>query len=206
MDQEAIVGPVTWRGLGPILSAKLVATEPPVDLQLAIDGAELKIRWILFNQRCKAVIEVLCERDTARKSDADERGSISGQIRNVPVIEEKPIWWRHEDEIHRQIQTNLAKQAPRARILGKVFASKWFLRASTWLAYGYLVFTVAIIVSLILESFDASFVLSAAIVFATVTLAGSFLYYLVRNPYKSILRKAREIASAHSKSASTATR
>ena len=190
LDQDGIVEPVTWCGPGPILSAKVVATEPPVDLQLANHGNMLKITWVLFNQRCKAVIEVLCEGRTGQRSSADERGSISGQIRNIPQIKDKSIWWRHEDEILRQIQANLAMQAPSARILGKMFTNKWFLRGGTWLFYGYLVATPAMVFWIILEAFDAPPILSAASVFAVVAVATSFLY-MIRNPYAAILRKTR---------------
>ena len=191
LDQDGIVEPVTWRGIGPILSAKVIATEPPVDLQLMNDGTMLKITWILFNQRCKAVIEVLCEESTARRSSADERGSISGQIRNIPEIEEKQIWWRHEDEILRQIQSNLAMQAPSVRIIGKLFANKWLLRVSTWVFYGYLVVAAAMFVWLIFANFNAPPILSAAAIFAVVAITVSLLYRFLRNPYASILRKTR---------------
>jgi len=190
LDQDGIIEPVTWRGPGPILSAKVIATEPPVELQLANHGNMLKITWVLFNQRCKAVIEVLCEGRTGQRSSADERGSISGQIRNIPQIKDKPIWWRHENEILRQIQTNLAMQAPSVRILGKMYTNKWFLRGSIWFFYGYLVVTAAMVLWLILENFDAPLILSVASVFAVVALTASFLY-LFRNPYAAILRKTR---------------
>ena len=82
-------------------------------LQLKHEGSTLKISWNLFNQRCKAVIEVLCEGGTVKDSSADQRGRISGQIENIPVIKKKQIWWRDEDESLRQMQANLAMQYPR---------------------------------------------------------------------------------------------
>ena len=190
LDQDGIVEPVAWRGPGHILSAKVIATEPPVELQLVSDGAMLKITWILFNQRCKAVIEVLCEEATARRSSADERGSISGQIRNIPEIEEKPIWWHHEEEAIRRIQSNLAMQAPSARIAGRLFTNKWFLRAGAWVFYGYIVVAAAMFSWLILATFNAPLILSVTVIFAVVALAVSLLYKF-RNPYENILRKTR---------------
>ena len=195
---EAITKPITWQGPGQILSAKVVATEPQVELQLESEDSTLKVSWELFNWSSKAVIEVLCEEDTANDSSTDQKGRISGQIENVPVIKEKQIWWRDEDEILRQMQANLAMQSPRIiQKFNKIFVNRRILRAISSIVRGYVVFqsfiVVCIVVSLVLYELVAQSVIStvAAIFVAALAALLFCLYLWFRNPYASILRKAR---------------
>lgn len=86
IDGSDIVENLQWQGSGKILSAKVIATNPPVKLQLSREGNILEISWKLFNQSCMALIEILCE-----ASIKDSSGKISGEIRNIPIIEEKEV-------------------------------------------------------------------------------------------------------------------
>ena len=190
-ERDAIIDPITWRGPGQILSAKIVATEPPVELQLDIDGSTLKISWALFNQKCKAVIEVLCEGSTANNSSIDQRGSISGQIKNIPVIKEKQIWWRDEDEILRRMEANLARQSHRAQKFKKIFVNRWILRITPWILLGYVALLPFIFVRLVLDALNISLVISTVAAIFSAALVALLLYLWFRNPYASILRKAR---------------
>ena len=99
LDGQSLVTPLSWEGPGSILSARVVETDPPVELILSVDANRLEIRWRLFNQKCKALIEVLCE-----GGSEEERGHLTGQIRNIPKVEEKglPPVFRH----WRNSQTN----------------------------------------------------------------------------------------------------
>lgn len=186
---EAITKPITWQGPGQILSAKVVATEPQVELQLDIEDSKLKVSWELFNWSSKAVIEVLCEEN----STPDQRGKISGQIENIPVIKEKQIWWRDEDERLRQMEANLARQPPRAQKFNKIFVNRWSLRFVSWTARGYVVFLSYMVVWLGLHELGVSSDISTATAIFVAALVALFfyLYLWFRNPYASILRKVR---------------
>ena len=104
LDRDDISRPLTWQAPGKILSARVVKTDPPVELSLDNSGEQLCISWELFNQGCKALIEVRCEGDSNLEvgevrceGDSNlEVGKVSGQIRNISRITEKGVHWLRE--------------------------------------------------------------------------------------------------------------
>ena len=61
IEGNDIVENLQWQGSGKILSARVIATSPPVNLQLLREDNILEVSWKLFNQSCMALIEILCE-------------------------------------------------------------------------------------------------------------------------------------------------
>ena len=93
LDKKAIVEPVTWQAPGKIFSARVVETDPPVELILDYSDQQLQVSWLLFNQRCKALIEVLCEGDANA-----EVSQVRAQITSVPIIKQKKARGVSEEE------------------------------------------------------------------------------------------------------------
>ncbi len=107
LDAASIVEPLTWNGPGKVLNAKVIATRPAVKLALDPSGQNLMIAWQLFNQDCKALIEVTCD----CRADSG-RGSIEGQIRNVAEIKSTESSYVDREEVRRTVRENIA-QAPK---------------------------------------------------------------------------------------------
>ena len=91
LKDNAIVTPLEWASPGRILSYRVVGVDPPVNLEAEIIEGHLRLTWTLFNQRCKALIEVLCEGGPSELQDR-----ISGEIENVPQIKEKPLYSQNQ--------------------------------------------------------------------------------------------------------------
>ena len=92
IEGSDIVTPLRWVGRAGVLKAAVVVSDPRVDLSLEVQGSTVIMTWPVFNQSCKALIEVLCESD----KEADF-GELSYQIKGVPKIEEKWIRSRISD-------------------------------------------------------------------------------------------------------------
>ena len=135
LDQGAIVQPLTWQAPGKILSARVIETGPDVKLSLNPRGQQLSISWSLFNQRCKALIEVLCEGNPNTGV-----GQIIGQITNVPIIKQKEVKWVGEEK----------------KILDKIFQ---------WIIEVYLVLAGLLILLSVVSYFIENSILIAVIVF-----------------------------------------
>ena len=86
LSESAIVQPIEWSSPSRILSFRVVGTDPPVDVYLEEVNDCIQVTWPLLNQRCKALIEVLCE-----GNPREPQGRITGQIKNVPEIREKKV-------------------------------------------------------------------------------------------------------------------
>ena len=196
LDNNAIVTPLTWQGPGKILSAKVVATSPFVELELTTKDSLLEIRWKLFNQGCKAAIVVLCEGSNTNESNTNEDGNLKGQIRRVPRIKEKRIWWRDQDDIIRERRENLETEAPIQRMIGKIGTKKWFHRFVTWVKYPYVGLVAAMVALLIFDKLIVSSNNKVVAVLATAAIAVLILYLLNRKPYAYILRKAKHRSEA----------
>ena len=105
LDAASIVEPVTWTGPGRVVDAKVIATRPAVKLELDASGRNLMITWQLFNQNCKALIEVTCD----CRADSG-RGSIEGQIRNVAEIKSTASSYADRGEVRRTVRENIARR------------------------------------------------------------------------------------------------
>ena len=178
---SAIVKPMEWTCPGRILSFRVVGTDPPVDIRLKevvvthpsgeLEPKEkkyrLQITWPLLNQRCKALIEVLCE-----GNPSEPLGRIKGQIENVPRIKEKQI---HDD--NRRTQTIVVAVVGGTLIFG--------------LFFGLLLFKD----SLALPDMDSWFfalmpLISGCVIGAILSVAKS-LAQNFGNPYARFITKAR---------------
>ncbi len=93
IEGSDIVTPLRWVGRAGVLKAAVVVSDPRVDLSLEVQGSTVIMTWPVFNQSCKALIEVLCESD----KEADV-GELSYQIKGVPKIEERWIRSRISDQ------------------------------------------------------------------------------------------------------------
>ena len=107
LDAASIVEPLTWTAPGKVLDANVIETRPAVKLELLPSADSLKISWRLFNQDCKALIEVVCDCG----ADAG-RGSIDGQIRNVAEIKSMESSYADKEEIRQAVREKLV-QAPK---------------------------------------------------------------------------------------------
>lgn len=85
--EEDIYEPLKWRGSGRVLEAKVLATNPPVRLQFERKKETVSISWRLFNQGCKALIEIESETDVNDTTD----GLSWYQIKALPTIKQETI-------------------------------------------------------------------------------------------------------------------
>ena len=185
LKNSAIVKPFEWVAPGPIVSFRVVDTGPPVILSLKITQENrLQITWELFNQRCKALIEVLCE-----SNPSESEGEVDGQIENVPQIEEKQVYYVDDDERIRQIQKNRRNQGALERLIPSI-TNRGLLRVTRWIMYPYLVFAVIWFVVTVLTELGAQQIVVAIACSAIVILAGS-LFLAFRNPYATFIRRVK---------------
>jgi hypothetical protein len=194
---DEIVGPLTWSAPGPILSSRVIASAPPVALQLNPEGKDLEISWSLFNPRCMALIEVLCETSTL-----DDSGKVSAQIRNVTTIEEKKISGWDEMEAIRALQNAWQLSAPRWFPKFLFGASprmmQWLIRVNKWFFAVYIALLPAIFVTIFVDELKAPKWTYALGPFFSVLLLGFFLF-LGHSPYKHLLsniKSSRQHASS----------
>ena len=120
--------PLTWYAPGNILDKRVEITDPPVDLTLDVENnKELKVSWTLFNQRCKALITVLCV------GDADTGcGQVRGSIKNVPKIEQKAIRWDDPEQRIREMRDNVNLRGNAfARVMGLAVINRPSIRVLT---------------------------------------------------------------------------
>ena len=87
IDKNDIVEPLIWKAPGEILNTRvIVPSKNGAKLHLSTQKNMIEISWPLLNQRCGALVEVLCSVDRH-----DSSSQIYGQIRNIPEIEEKAL-------------------------------------------------------------------------------------------------------------------
>ena len=186
LEKNSIIGPVTWEGPGRIFSARVVATEPPVKLKLIKDGSTLTISWKLFNQSCKALIEILCEGSTADYASTDQSTGVSGQIKHVPRIKKKHISWHDEDNTLLQMQANLVRLTPRQRKY-VIAINRQMRRAIPLVGSAYAVGGSSVLVGWVWSETSRSVAIGVAAV--VLALTALFVYRQFRKPYAKILRK-----------------
>ena len=195
LKEENTISPLTWKAPGEIVNARVLETDPPVDLDLRIDGKNsdnLVIDWRLFNQRCKAVIEIICEGEIIDGSISDgwqNADNIAGQIEYISKIETKRIKWKNPDEIIRRMEVSLSTERPILRKFARIFSSKFIIRNTQTIA-GIYMFLSIIIPSVAILWLEMENLIAASIVASVEIIVGLSLWYRFRNPYSSILGKA----------------
>lgn len=190
IEESDIVVPLKWTGPGAILAAHVVATYPPVDLSLSIHGNAVHFRWPLFNQSSKALIEILCE-----GGSAEEKGQLSGQIRAIPSIEEKRVSVVDEYEESRVMEMSMQLTTPKIfRPLIRIFSNPRFLRLRRPIGIVYFgsatVFLIWLSVVDFVDPDQLPVVIPLGIFLTAALFGGLFLFF--RNPYATLVKKARE--------------
>ena len=180
LDKDSIIDPLVWRAPGEILSARVVNSEPRVDLSLETDNQELRISWVLFNQRCKALIEALCEGEPCFGT----RQVVVGQIRNVPAIDHREVDWVGELEISPRLIAQMeARKVAHSRSRIRVLATRGF---------GWLLTCVLItpLIAVIWEFFS-NLLSTPQAVLLMMFLVALFLSYMwnLRKPYGRFLER-----------------
>ena len=188
LDRDAIVETLKWQApdKSKILSADIVKSDPPVKLEIKHSEQYLKVSWELFNQRCKALIEVLCTGDANTGV-----GQVKGQITNVPIIKQKEISWIDEEEVIQKMKTNLELQNVFSRFVGRVFARRWFLKTLRLIQGIYLVGICVGTPVLVMLAFEVAWPLILAIGLLIVVLIFS-LFFMYRNPYTKFLKSIKD--------------
>ena len=188
IDSQMVVEPITWKAPGAILNARVVASMPPVKLGLVLSERDMVLSWDLFNQRCRALIEVICESEPAVTGASV--GDIQYQIRKVPEIKVKRVVHLDEIDVRKRVRITSAHVPRMLKFLVaenfSVFVVRHRARVaalyfSSWL--GLSVYSVASSVSM--SELWASSIGAAAFVSISV----SALIWL-RNSYASILRSS----------------
>ena len=148
-----------WSSPSPIVSARLVGTDPNVNIKHELVEDRLHITWELFNQKCRALFEVLCE-----GGPSESKNRVSCQIENITNIQEKQVYLIDDDEEERirQVESSRRSQHAFGRAMNVLFAYSWFRRIARWyrwILYGYMyayfIGVVTILVILVLDLFDA---------------------------------------------------
>ena len=183
LDRQAISKPLTWHAPGKIVAAWQVASDPPVELSLDFENQRLTIEWELFNQRCKALVKVLCENVPDPGSDC-----VEGQIRDVPKIEEKGFDWVSEEETAQRIRTNIESQQGLSRTFLRLFATGSGMRTLRTVFSVYLVVAVVGPINAVMYEMNAQTISFVAGNLA-VSSIGLLLFLKFRNPYIKLLRR-----------------
>jgi len=192
IDSKDIVVPVVWKGPGKVLSALVVASKPTVELYLKTDENEVEISWPLFNQKCMALIEILCE-----GGSTDKIGKITGQIRNIPAIEEKRISVADEAEQINQMKSRMQLLTPNFLqsinqfFLNKFFLNKWALKSNRYFIAIYVGGLPLFISFIFLGYFPGNnWIIGIGVLFTFFTLFITIRGF--RNPYSHLLEIAKQ--------------
>ena len=186
IDTEAIKKPLKWKAPGRIVSARIANSEPYVELDLQTSGRTLQIKWQLFNQSCKALIEVLADAEMNQ-----ETKSVSAQIRGIPKIKHRSVRQLDEEEIRRRVRRDTAHSPRQIQVATERLNvilhrySKRFLRA--YLTFSLGLALTAILVELIGADFESSFLLGL-LFFGSLSI---LLFFFPREPYRKLLRNRK---------------
>ena len=187
IDGKLITNPLTWVAPGKILSAKVVNTNPPVELDVRVSGECAIFRWQLFNQRCQALVEILC--------DADENmndGHVSAQIKGIPEVKSRAIQFVDEEAILRMNKIRRSQLPKAMRFLlssrADAFLSRHLVKVLLSLFWFYGLFVVFIVYSFMTDFSPMIFEARTFVVFLTwfSTLVAALWYF--RNPYAKLLK------------------
>ena len=189
IDQQAIVESLRWTGPGTILDARVVATNPPVDLDIHVEKQTMVLAWRLFNQGCQALIEVICESETET-----ETGSITGQIKGVPEIHTKNIRNIDENRLRKRYRTNLLHVPRVLRYLSSEALTVFGIRYQSEIVGIYCTIPLGMLAFMAGDSLLGwPTVYSAALGFGFSASCSVLLLYILRNPYARLLRMQRRV-------------
>lgn len=194
IEKSDIVAPLKWVGPGTVLDARVVVTDPRVDLSLSVQEREVEFSWPIFNQRCKSFVEILCE-----GGSRNELGRLTGQIRNIPGIDEKRISVLDMDEILERQRLMSQISTPRfLQPLNRIFLNRRNIRISRW----FLVFFIYLLTLFYMDIYldivynngvSPLLAVVVGVVFVIVAVCGYF-FFRIRNPYSNLVKKGRERA------------
>lgn len=142
--------------------------------------------WVLFNQGCMALLEILCE---GRNPIHDQ--AVSGQIRNVANIEQKRVSVMDEEEMLKRLRLSQDLTTPRPlRLISRLFLTRGFIRFVRWFGPLYFViFPLFFIGTMVVEGDAPPYVFEIGVAVAAGVM---YLFYLLfRNPYADLARRAR---------------
>ena len=187
IDEQMVIDPITWKAPGTILHSRIVASRPPVKLKVAHSGNSIVLSWSLFNQECKALIEVICDSDI--EENGGSLGNIEGQIRRIPEIKVRHIGHFDETEVRKRIKRNAAHVPTALRFLVAENLRVFILRHG---AVGFAIGAAAysglggfVVADSVLTSHTHWAAVTGAGVFSLVL---AFCLYITWNPYARILR------------------
>ena len=187
IEKADIVVPLKWVGPGTVLGARVVVTDPPVDLSWSIQEREVEFSWPIFNQGCMSLVEILCE-----GSGRNEQGELLGQIRNIPDIDKKRVTIRDVDEIRerQRLRMNLMRMPRFMQLLNRIFQNRWVICGFLGLFVIYIYTLTLLFISIYLEM-STLLAVGVGILFA-IFVGG--VYFFSRNPYSKLVKKGRERA------------
>lgn len=187
IENDDIVVPLKWEGLGTVLGARVVVTDPPVDLSLNIQEREVEISWPIFNQGCMSLVEILCE-----GGGRNEQGELLGQIRNIPEIDKKRVTLLDVDEIRerQRLMMNLMRMPRFMQQLNRIFQNRWVIYGF-WGFFVIYLYTLTLLFITIYLEWSILLAVCLGILFA---IGGCGVYYFSRNPYSKLVKKGRERA------------
>ena len=174
LDATSIVQPLTWTGPGKVLDSRVVTTRPVVKLDLECSGENLVMTWQLFNQNCKALIEVLCD-----CPDDAGSGTIDGQIRNVSEIKSMVSSYTDKEEVRRIVRKSIARSPKSLRRFQSESLRVYLKLHSKDIGYAIGVFY-SVFFALLWEPVWLS--LGGAVLIILV------LFWFLHNPYYALLR------------------
>ena len=183
-DRKSIVTPVTWTGPGIVLDARVVNSQPYVKLNIQHSGQCVTLYWELFNQSCKALIEVLCD-----CSSGSGKGAVTAQIRDVPELILKDIYYVDEGEIRQSIKNNISRLPFISRVVLLRRLVEHIAVLNRFLIKLVLPVYVSIGAGLVILLFTLDLYPDWAAESAiSSVLATLFIFYRYRNPYSKLLR------------------
>ena len=195
IDNQMIFQPITWSAPGRILSARIVASLPPVNLSIKHSDRKMELSWHLFNQRCKALIEVICESKVSEDSEGVSVREIEGQIRNVPEIKAKHLRPFDEMEARRRIRKDRARVPRVLKFLASEHFILYLLRYRPYVVTASILIYACVVIFYFAVYFFADSTMDPLPHWAIILAAASFsifffigVAYFVRNPYGAILR------------------
>ena len=187
IDGEAIVEPLTWKGSGEILDARVLVSDPFVELQLDRSKRSLEIRWKLFNQSSQALIEIISDEESVT-----DVGDISAQIRGVPKINIRSLRYADEEDIRRRVRRTTPQLPKILQYMQSESITVFLFHHSTQIFAIY--FLVSIVMAFFYVSDNWFGFDTITSIFIGVALAVSFstlLLFFLRNPYVKLLKKRR---------------
>lgn len=188
LETGDIVEPLRWTGPGAILSARVAKTQPPVALTLNVDGRSVQISWSLFNPRCMALLDILCE-----CRGAADKGSLHGQIRRVTSLEVKEISILDLDEAVRRMRLTSELTTPRyMKFMNRLVVNRWFLRINQWLLPIYAGAVPIYVTWIMVADGELPGIALAAVIPVVIVIFGLLWMYL-RNPYAHLVERTRPV-------------